>query len=159
MKPVRGILAAGVLSIAGVVAWNWFSPGQSGLQNTNWIAPTEGQSRLEGKRLYETYCASCHGVDLQGQLNWRQRLPNGRLPAPPHDVSGHTWHHPDAQLVEMIRYGFVGGVNAPVGYQSDMPAFQTLLNESQILLILGFIKTHWDERSLSAQKEITVNAR
>jgi len=86
------------------------------------------------------YCASCHGVDLEGQPDWRTRLANGRLPAPPHDVTGHTWHHPDQQLIEMTQIGFVGGVNAPPGYQSDMPAFKDILSEDQIKLILGYIK-------------------
>ena len=52
----------------------------------------------EGAQLYAQHCASCHGSQLEGQPNWRERLPNGRLPAPPHDDSGHTWHHPDHVL-------------------------------------------------------------
>src|SRR3984893_6075924 len=37
-----------------------------------------------GKAVYAQYCASCHGANLEGQPNWRERQPNGRLPAPPH---------------------------------------------------------------------------
>lgn len=159
MKPTYAALAAVSISIVGFAAWNGWMADQSAQRDASWIAPSQGQVLLEGKRLYDTYCASCHGADLKGQSNWRKRLPNGRLPAPPHDVSGHTWHHPDSQLMYMIKQGFVGGINAPVGYQSDMPAFGSILTDSQIALILGYIKSHWDDRSLSAQKEITLNAR
>ncbi len=51
-----------------------------------------------GRIVYEQRCAACHGQRLEGQPNWRMRLPNGRLPAPPHDDTGHTWHHPDEVL-------------------------------------------------------------
>src|SRR5688572_13754832 len=51
-----------------------------------------------GRQIYDPHCASCHGQKLEGQPNWRIRLPTGRLPAPPHDAGGHTWHHTDDEL-------------------------------------------------------------
>lgn len=63
-----------------------------------WI-PAQAQ---EGKQIYLERCASCHGADLEGQPNWRERLPNGRLPAPPHDSTAHTWHHSDHQLFRIV---------------------------------------------------------
>ncbi len=57
------------------------------------------------KEIYLKYCASCHGEQLQGQSNWRQRDAEGYLPAPPHDESGHTWHHSDTYLFLMTKYG------------------------------------------------------
>src|SRR5919106_825466 len=36
----------------------------------------------EGKAIYSQYCARCHGANLEGQPDWRRRLPSGRLPAP-----------------------------------------------------------------------------
>ena len=62
----------------------------------------------------------------------------------------------DGQLIEMIKSGFVGGVNAPEGYQSDMPGFEAVLTDEQIALILGYIKSTWPKRGLEAQKEITL---
>ena len=67
--------------------------------------------------LYQQYCASCHGVDLEGQPNWRQRDENGFLPAPPHDASGHTWHHPDQLLFDVTKYGTTAFVGS--GYKSN----------------------------------------
>jgi len=150
---IVGILLA--VDLLLVLVWLSSANEPSSSQAT-WIAPTNGQARLEGKALYDMYCASCHGVNLEGQPDWRTRLANGKLPAPPHDVTGHTWHHPDQQLIEMTQLGFVGGLNAPPGYQSDMPAFKDILSEDQIKLILGYIKGSWPESALAAQKEITL---
>ncbi len=58
-----------------------------------------------GKAVYMENCASCHGAVLEGQANWQQRDSDGYMPAPPHDVSGHTWHHPSSYLFLMTKYG------------------------------------------------------
>ena len=78
---------------------------------------------MDGKVLYMEFCASCHGANLEGQPDWRQRLPNGRLPAPPHDATGHTRHHSDEQLFRIVKDGLAA--LAP-GYETDMPAFSTM---------------------------------
>jgi mono/diheme cytochrome c family protein len=93
-----------------------------------------------GKRIYEQHCASCHGAKLEGQPNWQRRLPSGRLPAPPHDATGHSWHHPDKQLFEMTK----DGPSAIVpGYESDMPAFRTVLSDREVWAALAYIKSTW----------------
>jgi mono/diheme cytochrome c family protein len=94
-----------------------------------------------GARLYAEHCAACHGADLEGQPDWRQRRPDGRLPAPPHDESGHTWHHPAAQLFALTKQGpaaIAGG-----GYQSDMPAYQGKLSDAEIWAVLSYLKSRW----------------
>lgn len=97
-------------------------------------------SLAQGHHLYTQHCASCHGANLEGQPDWRQRRPDGRLPAPPHDASGHTWHHSDAQLLLLTKRG--PGALVP-GYQSDMPAFEGILDDAQISAVLAFIKSTW----------------
>ena len=67
--------------------------------------PNDPALIVHGKVVYAEHCASCHGANLEGQANWRKRLPNGRLPAPPHDATGHTWHHSDKQLFDMVKNG------------------------------------------------------
>lgn len=95
----------------------------------------------KGRTVYEQACASCHGANLEGQPKWRQRQTNGRLPAPPHDASGHTWHHPDQQLFEITKYGTAKF--APPGYESDMPGFEDQLSDREILASLAYIKSTW----------------
>jgi len=123
------------------------------------IVPATSATLVQGKQRYAMYCASCHGAQLQGEPNWRQRMVNGRLPAPPHDVSGHTWHHADAQLVSMVRDGFVPGVTAPIGYESNMPAFGAVLSDAEIESIFAYIKTQWPEDVLQAQREVSLQKR
>ncbi|HEY7804717.1 MAG TPA: cytochrome c [Orrella sp.] len=154
---VAAVTVFAVIASVLIVAFLWpWQANKSTQPHPNWIAPAQGEIKLQGKQLYAMYCASCHGAELEGQSNWRARMANGRLPAPPHDINGHTWHHPDWQLVEMTKIGFVGGVNAPPGYESDMPAFKDVLTDEQIRFILAYIKTSWPESALAAQKEITL---
>jgi len=86
-----------------------------------------------GGTIYEANCASCHGGNLEGQPNWRYRQADGRLPAPPHDETGHTWHHPDQQLFDVIKFG------GPAG----MPGFSESLTDRQIVAALAYIKSRW----------------
>jgi mono/diheme cytochrome c family protein len=95
-----------------------------------------------GEKLYAQQCASCHGANLEGQPDWRKRLPNGRFPAPPHDASGHTWHHPDEVLFAITKHGLVPPY-APAGYESDMPAFGGKLSDQEIRAVLAYIESRW----------------
>lgn len=106
------------------------------------IDPTDRRQVALGERLYATSCANCHGASLEGQPNWQRRLPNGRVPAPPHDASGHTWHHPDAYLFRVTK---LGPAAYPAGHQTDMPAFGETLSDSEIAAVLAFIKSRWSE--------------
>ena len=103
-----------------------------------------------GQQVYAEACASCHGDDLEGQPNWRVRQANGRLPAPPHDETGHTWHHPDQQLFEMTKLGIEA--IAPEGYESDMPGFADSLSDDEIWAVLAYIKSTWPDH-IRAQQE------
>lgn len=109
-----------------------------------------------GRELYGANCASCHGANLEGQPNWKRRLDTGRMPAPPHDATGHTWHHSDRNLFTVTKLG-VGAI-VP-GYESDMPAFEGTLTDADIVAVLAFIKSTWPERQRDFQAEVTVNDR
>jgi mono/diheme cytochrome c family protein len=113
--------------------------------------PIDPAQIAQGAQLYAQHCASCHGAMLEGQSNWRQRLPNGRLPAPPHDESGHTWHHPDRTLFGITKYGLVPPY-APPGYQSDMPAFGGKLSDEEIRAVLAYIESNWTSKELLAAR-------
>jgi mono/diheme cytochrome c family protein len=112
-----------------------------------------------GANLYAQHCAACHGAKLEGQPDWRRRLPNGRMPAPPHDESGHTWHHSDDVLFGVTKRGLVPPY-APPNYESDMPAFGGKLSHAEIQAVLAFIQSHWTSREiLDARAEMTRNVR
>jgi mono/diheme cytochrome c family protein len=107
-----------------------------------------------GAKVYAQHCAACHGAKLEGQPDWRRRLANGRLPAPPHDESGHTWHHPDRVLFGITQKGLVPPY-APEDYGTDMPAFGGKLTDEEIWAVLAYIKSHWTARDvLDARAEM-----
>jgi len=118
-------------------------------------APSEETLAL-GAKLYAEHCAACHGARLEGQPDWRERLPSGRLPAPPHDATGHTWHHPDEVLFAITKQGFAPPV-APPGYESDMPAFGGVLSDDEIRAVLAYIKSQWPKEILDARAEMLRN--
>jgi len=136
----------------GIGAFLYGAPTDSG---GAYIDPADQILVALGKKIYTNNCAACHGAKLEGQPDWRIRQPNGRLPAPPHDETGHTWHHPDAILIGIIKNGLVPGVTAPPGYVSNMPAYGKSLTDQDIQAVLAYIKSSWPKQTLDAQKEIT----
>jgi mono/diheme cytochrome c family protein len=73
------------------------------------------------------------------------------MPAPPHDESGHTWHHPDELLFGITKHGFVPPY-APRDYESDMPGFGDKLSDSEIWAALAYLKSHWKDRQVLAAR-------
>ena len=112
----------------------------------------------KGEKLYAEHCAACHGAKLEGQPNWRSRLPNGRMPAPPHDESGHTWHHADDVLFGITKHGLVPPY-APPNYPSDMPAFGGVLSDEEIRAVLAYIKSRWKSPELWQARERMLESR
>lgn len=112
----------------------------------------------QGRVLYVENCASCHGVNLEGQPNWRSKGDDGRLPAPPHDERGHTWHHGDGLL---FSYTKLGGKEAlaelEMEFDSGMPGFGDRLSDAEIWGIINYIKSTWSERMLETQTQRTEN--
>lgn len=144
-------IGAACVAAAGAAALYFFGKPEAGF-----IDPSDTALVAQGKNIYATHCAACHGAHLEGQPEWRKRLPNGRLPAPPHDGSGHTWHHPDAVLVDIVKNSLVPGRTAPDGYQSDMPAYAQVLSDADIAAVLAYIKSSWPPEALAMQKELSL---
>lgn len=109
-----------------------------------------------GRTVYASQCAVCHGANLEGQPNWRERKPDGRLPAPPHDETGHTWHHDDATLFNLTKYGLSALVGRPV--ETDMPAYDGVLTDEQIRASLAYIKSRWPAQIQARQAEMSRQA-
>lgn len=116
-----------------------------------------GRDVETGAALYAENCASCHGAKLEGQPDWRSPGEDGVLPAPPHDASGHTWHHDTPMLLDYTLKGGQATLEAlgVTGVKSGMPAFGETLSEDQVLDILAFIRSTWPERVQAAQSART----
>ena len=104
------------------------------------LKPQDKTMILQGRNVYVQNCASCHGTKLEGQKDWMSRLPNGMMPAPPHDVTGHTWHHSDNYLFLITKYG----VEEILGkkYPNNMPAYKDILTDDEIISALSYIKEY-----------------
>ncbi|MEM7376367.1 MAG: cytochrome c [Pseudomonadota bacterium] len=108
-----------------------------------------------GESVYATHCAVCHGAQLEGQPDWRVRKADGSLPAPPHDKTGHTWHHDNTYLFTYTKYGGAA-VMARLGFEdmrSGMPAFGTALDDDAIWAVLAFIRSTWPDDIKAIQAE------
>ena len=154
------VVAAAAATGVALKAKRYVEPAPGGSQTPGAerqlrIDTTDAVQLGRGMRLYAQACASCHGAELEGQPNWRERLANGRMPAPPHDASGHTWHHADAVLFAITKNGLVAGVSAPKGYASDMPAFGQSMSDGDIIAVLAYIKSTWPAKMAAAQRGAT----
>ena len=159
----RGLLASPMFVVAAVAliavavglaafwlfVWNSGEPNRADAANPTLVA--------RGEVLYQQHCASCHGANLEGQPNWRERDADGMLPAPPHDMTGHTWHHSDALLFDVTKWGSTAVVGSD--YMSNMPGFAEILSDSDIWAILSYIKSTWppDIQEIQSDLEDTRN--
>lgn len=107
----------------------------------------------EGRTVYVQYCAACHGIDGEGQFPAAPFEPDstGRIGAPPHDETGHTWHHSDILL---MRYITEGGFTNPERFY-PMPPFGSILSDEQTLIVLAYIKTMWTDEQRAMQRQLT----
>jgi mono/diheme cytochrome c family protein len=107
----------------------------------------------QGAGLYAQHCAACHGTNLEGAPNWKQPDADGAYPPPPHDSSGHTWHHADDLLLSIVQNG------GDPAFNSRMPAFKDKLSTEEILAILEFFKSRWGPEEREFQWWITSTSR
>jgi mono/diheme cytochrome c family protein len=113
----------------------------------------ENRDVLAGRTLYAENCASCHGGNLEGQPDWPSPDVDGVLPAPPHDATGHTWHHDNALLFEYTKLGGKAALAAMgvTDFSSGMPAFEDIISDDEVWNILAYIRSTWSDREREVQ--------
>jgi mono/diheme cytochrome c family protein len=94
-----------------------------------------------GRQVYVQNCARCHGQNAEGAPNWQQPDARGNLPPPPHDDTGHTWRHSDAQLTEIIQNGLRDRFNKTP--ELTMPPFKGQLTDEEIASVMSYFKSLW----------------
>lgn len=109
----------------------------------------------EGRRIYQANCASCHGANAEGAPNWKTPDAQFNFPPPPHDGSGHTWHHPDRVLFEITRDGFADPLKP--GSEKRMPPFGDKLSEAEIRAVIEYFKSLWTTDEREFQWRVTNN--
>lgn len=149
-------IAAGATVIVALVAFVFVGAPFNSPRPTT-LRPGDTQVTVLGQKLYSANCAACHGARLEGQPNWRQRDAQGRLPAPPHDATGHTWHHPDDLLFSITKFGVAKAANLQ-SYDSSMPAYESVLTDAEIVAVLSWIKAQWPEDLRAKHDEMNRSA-
>ncbi|MBL4748380.1 MAG: c-type cytochrome [Magnetovibrio sp.] len=152
-KPI--VIMAGIGSAVIVAGALYFSAAPQSAQAS--IDQFDPQVIANGKELYLQFCASCHGEDLKGQPNWKVTKADGSLPAPPHDKSGHTWHHSDE-----ILFNYIKGGGASLGlkdFKSGMPPFKSMMDDTEIWSALAYIKSRWPAKHRARQAAATEQAK
>lgn len=143
----KWVSLAAVVVIVAVTGWGLSGRAQNG--------GTADSAR--GEVLYDENCASCHGANLEGQPDWQTPDPDGTLRAPPHDRTGHTWHHGDKLLFDYTKLGGEQALKrmGVTDVKSGMPGFGDTLSDQEIWDILAFIKDSWPDRERNLQEQRT----
>ncbi|WP_226689771.1 c-type cytochrome [Ruegeria arenilitoris] len=134
------LLVTGGLTLAGfTVAFVLAQPTKA----VGLLTPDDAELVAIGQIIYAEQCAACHGARLEGQPNWRIRGEDGLLPAPPHDATGHTWHHDDETLFTLTKFGLAGLIEN--AHATGMPVYEGVLSDDEIIAVLSFIKSTWPD--------------
>lgn len=147
-----------LLVVAGILYFFLSAGGRREAALTHTLRPDDPQVLQVGARIYAQNCVACHGTKGEGQPNWRDRGSDGLLPAPPHDPSGHTWHHPDEQLFAITKQGLAQLINQP-DYRTAMPIYGGVLSDDEIVAVLSWIKAQWPPEIRRRHDEINVQYR
>lgn len=115
---------------------------------TRWYSDAQVRA---GSQIFQNNCAVCHGVQAQGAINWQYRGPDGKFPPPPLNGTAHAWHHPLAQLFQMVKEG-----TQPAG---NMPAWGGTLTDEEILATIAWFQSQWPDEVYQAWFEMEMRAR
>lgn len=148
-----GVVIVGCQTAGGGEEAAAISPTTAAIPPLPTLSP---EAITQGQQVYVTYCASCHGANLEGQANWKEQNEDKSFRAPPHDASGHTWHHADSLLIESVVLGGTRFEGMNIGGTSNMPAFGEILTAEEITAVLTYIKSTWPEETRTTQWEVTV---
>ena len=152
------VIAIGAAGLAAAAAAIHFGLGQQAAPPPFSLQPDDTKVAAQGAKIYTAQCAACHGAALEGQPNWRSRGPDGMLPAPPHDASGHTWHHPDEVLFKLTKFGAAKVADLKV-YKTAMPIYEGVLSDADIVAVLSWIKSQWPASVRERQDQINAQHR
>ena len=143
----RGQLIA--LLLALVVGLFLFEPW-SLFSKPIWEQTPSSKSIAEGKQVFATNCAVCHGEMAVGE-NFHHPMggmkDQGGYLAPALNGTGHAWHHPDAVLFNTIQEG-------SIAEDSPMRGFAGRLSDAEIVASIHYFKSLWPKEILNRHKEM-----
>jgi mono/diheme cytochrome c family protein len=149
--PSRFWLPIMIALVAGTVpqislAQNNVVPQPPEVKNAPPRPKTDFGTLIKGGKLFRKNCAQCHGPLGQGHPHWNKADANGKYPPPPLNGTGHTWHHSEKVLKQIIRDG-TGNLGG------NMPAWKDKLSDDDISAILAWIRAQWPDHIYWAWSE------
>jgi mono/diheme cytochrome c family protein len=96
-------------------------------------APASAQNQTEGKKLYDTYCATCHGDKGKGNGPAAQSLP-----AKPADHTNGTVMN---ALSDQFLFDIIAKGGGAVGKSTFMPAWGSALKDNQIKDVVAYVRS------------------
>lgn len=102
-------------------------------QRTSELLPSF-ENLTHGARLYQEYCALCHGPEAQGHPDWQNPLVTA---APPLNGTGNEWKRRKQDLINAIRNG------ATRHGEPVMPAWKERLSDQDIEDIIAWFQALW----------------
>ncbi len=155
MKNTKLIIAFIIIAIISAGGFYYLKP-QSNIKLGAIFSPDDKKLVAFGKKLYANNCASCHGMNLEGERDWKNRNEQGLLPAPPHDETGHTWHHNDETLFSLTKYGLAKTANLK-DYKTNMPIYENILSDEKIISIMSYVKSTWPDEIIERHDQLNAN--
>ncbi len=129
---MRRFLGVGLICLVAAFATGWWASAQEPRRNPEAQKlknpePAKAESIEAGKKLYQRFCASCHGP--QGKGDGSLALAGGT----PSDLTDDTWDYgsTDGEIFVAIR----DGVSA------DMLAYKEKLTEKQIWQVVNYLRS------------------
>ncbi|GHB47959.1 hypothetical protein GCM10007094_41600 [Pseudovibrio japonicus] len=150
------LLLVGLLAIVAVASAVYFYANDR--QEVRMLRPYDQALIAQGADVYAQNCAPCHGANLEGEPDWKTAKSDGSLPAPPHDETGHTWHHDDDLLFRITKFGTAKAAGLD-DLNSNMPAFEDTLSDQEIIAVLSWIKAQWPEEMQKRHDEMNERTR
>ena len=115
-----------------------------GDRNSDALPPLDPVALRTGAAVYQARCAACHGARGEGAADWTRPGPGGVYPPPPHDSTGHTWHHADGLLYRIVARGTAAAIGDTLrAARYGMPAFDSVLPPREIHAVITYLKTGW----------------
>ena len=139
----RSILLAAAVGLVALIAACGESKPDDAPATAQESQANEISGPRTGEQIFAATCAACHGAGGEGADNWMVRDDDGRLPPPPLNGDGHTWHHSDGVLYGIVSEGGLG-----LGFGSNMPGFKDDLSREEIIAVLEYVKTLWEGKQI-----------
>ena len=135
MKKSHILTVVGIVALLGLVYYV-VSPVEQATASVT-LKPNEPAVVALGEQVYAQNCASCHGVALEGQANWRREM-QMVISLRHHMTKQGTLGTTPTRTLLMTKYGIEEMIGKP--YPNNMPAYEDKLTDEEILAVPSYIK-------------------